>query len=281
MESDHRFPTMLLTFLIENTLLNIDAFVVRNLTLTQAQVFVPLIEQFAGGNNGTLDWLHAKLTDIQALHHSNFNLTVQAKLTIGATNQETFMHASHLTDQEINHIALAHAAKLREDLLAKRQAAIMEEEMTDAGKAEPASRTVNLKLSVCAEPAAGKTSLLLFLLDKLADAGLMSSADTKTITLDPHLFISSTRIDNTDKVETLTLDLDLGLITPTGEVPGKPRLSDNAYLDGTFAIERSLLSATPYPVDVLLAALRTPMEEAFATGFAGWIDELNCKVRLV
>ena len=93
----------------------------------------------------------------------------------------------------------------------------IEEEMTDAGKETPApsapSKMVTFSLAVSAEPMRGKTLLLLFLLDALADAGLLTARDTREATLDPQGFIITRRSSNEDYVECLELDIDLnGLI---------------------------------------------------------------------
>lgn len=199
------------------------------------------------------------------------------------------MNYAALTDQDIDRLSrnsfepaftfmALHRMKRRAEI--RRAHAAIEEETTDAGKAEPQSRVVTLKLSVNAAPAVGKTSLLLFLLDRIADAGLMSVGDTKAITLDPMGYLASARIDNTSDVESLVLDLDLGMISPTGNAPDTPRQSDASYLDGDFQISRTELNAARFPTDYVLSSLRAPIEAAFELGFGKAIEELVFKVRV-
>lgn len=88
----------------------------------------------------------------------------------------------------------------------------IEQDMTDADKATP-SKMVTFSIAVSTEPMRGKTLLLLFLLDALADAGLLSSRDTRDATIDPQGFINVKRSADEEFVECLELDLDLnGLI---------------------------------------------------------------------
>lgn len=89
----------------------------------------------------------------------------------------------------------------------------IEQEMTDADKATPSTKMVGFSIAVSSEPMRGKTLLLLFLLDALADAGLLSSRDTRDATIDPQGFINVKRSTDEEFVECLELDLDLnGLI---------------------------------------------------------------------
>jgi hypothetical protein len=89
----------------------------------------------------------------------------------------------------------------------------IEEDMTDANKATVHPKMVTFSLAVSAEPMRGKTLLLLFLIDALADAGLLSSRDTRDATIDLQGFIQCRRTDDDEFVECLELDIDLnGLI---------------------------------------------------------------------
>ena len=85
----------------------------------------------------------------------------------------------------------------------------LEMEQSDAGKADQ-PKTVSMSLSVCAGQFQGKTTLLLFLLESLADAGILTYADTKKFTEDPWQFLDLSRAINDAGSETLVLDLDLG-----------------------------------------------------------------------
>lgn len=88
-------------------------------------------------------------------------------------------------------------------------AEILEMEQSDAGKADQ-PKTVSMTLSVCAGQFQGKTTLLLFLLESLADAGILTYDDTKKFTEDPWRFLDLSRAINDAGSETLVLDLDLG-----------------------------------------------------------------------
>jgi hypothetical protein len=81
----------------------------------------------------------------------------------------------------------------------------IEQDMTDAGKATTRSFTV----AIAADRMVGKTTLMLFLLNALADAGMLSAEATKRFTENPMRYIMVERLDNEEHVETISLDLDL------------------------------------------------------------------------
>lgn len=161
------------------------------------------------------------------------------------------MDIATATDQDIEEYCLYFAHKMRDDLRAKRHEAIVkkdrearhaamrelearhkaiEEEMTDARKAEGFSpdarrfpteaqldntrqpRMVSLSIAVSTDKLCGKTSLLLMILDMLADAGALSAADTRYMTTNIADFFRSKRRVNDENVEVLELDLDLNVL---------------------------------------------------------------------
>jgi len=132
---------------------------------------------------------------------------------------------------------------MREAALENRFAAV-EEEMTDASKADDFSPNacrfpteaqleiarkkqeeqsrqqqyarregmVGVSIAVSTDRMCGKTSLLLMILDMLADAGALSAADTRFLTNNGERFFHYKRCINEDNVEVLDLDLDLNVL---------------------------------------------------------------------
>lgn len=127
------------------------------------------------------------------------------------------MSAAHLTDAEIDRLATGPYAELIRNAIRRQRhmeqqeiaAQQAEEAMSDAGKADD-SNYRSLTLAVSGERAAGKTTLLMFLLDAMADAGLLRPDSTKALTEDPLRFLGMVRNSNEEHVECIDLDLDLG-----------------------------------------------------------------------
>lgn len=77
-----------------------------------------------------------------------------------------------------------------------------------------------LTLAVAGDQAAGKTTLLIFLIEAMADAGMLSVDATRRLTMDPKRFLfaefreSERRggTPNESDVETITLDVDLNVL---------------------------------------------------------------------
>lgn len=133
------------------------------------------------------------------------------------------MNVPYLTDQDIEDCCKQAVDKLRDDLIRERfelmrqhaledRCASIEEEMTDAGKSD--ERLVKFTISVNAAPMLGKTTVLLSLLEALADNGHLSVNSTYNYTLNPERFFIISRIENTDTRETLELDIDLNSFFP-------------------------------------------------------------------
>lgn len=133
------------------------------------------------------------------------------------------MNVPYLTDQDIEDCCKQAADKLRDDLIRERfelmrqhaledRCASIEEEMTDAGKAD--ERCVKITLSVNAKPLLGKTVVLIALLEALAANGHLSVNSTCDYTLNPDRFFIGARVENTDTRETLELDIDLNSFFP-------------------------------------------------------------------
>lgn len=135
------------------------------------------------------------------------------------------MNVAELTDEDIETLCLGktYGDKLRDDLRAQRfearyelsrQAALeahfaaIEDEMTDARQ----PKMVEVALAISADRMAGKTSLLLFLLDAMADAGLLSVKATKAATENPLMFLGMSRSVNDDLVEVIDIDIDLNAL---------------------------------------------------------------------
>lgn len=118
------------------------------------------------------------------------------------------------SDAEIDAIVMANAEEQRKQLIAEREAAIqaafeaLEEQMTDANKATETEQD-RFTITVAGAQASGKTTLLLFLLDALADAGMLSGPATKALTADPADFLYNNLTTNEKHYETVDLDLDL------------------------------------------------------------------------
>jgi hypothetical protein len=159
------------------------------------------------------------------------------------------MDIATFTDQDIDNYCESHVAIMRDELWAQRYAArykamldaslenrfaTIEEEMTDACKAVDfpphASRfptkaqlakarqpqMVGVSIAVSAAKLQGKTSLLLMILDMLADAGALSVEETRWMTNNIGDFVHCKRGINEEVVETLDLDLDLNVLYEMG-----------------------------------------------------------------
>jgi hypothetical protein len=153
------------------------------------------------------------------------------------------MDIASLTDQDIEDLCRGkpYGDKMRDDLRAQRFAARerayyepfwmeIEEEMTDANKADDfpphaspfptkaqllnarEPRMVGLSIAVSADKMSGKTSLLIMILDMLADAGALSVEDTRYITNNIGDFFHTKWCINDELVEVLDLDLDLNVL---------------------------------------------------------------------
>jgi hypothetical protein len=63
-------------------------------------------------------------------------------------------------------------------------------------------------ITVVGEAATGKTTILDLILSTLADNGLLTVGDTKRYTEHPRSFMAHTRIDNTDSMESIDIEID-------------------------------------------------------------------------
>ena len=147
------------------------------------------------------------------------------------------------TDAEIDAIVMADMEEHRRKLVADRDAAMaaafgaIEEQMTDANKAD-AARPANFNITIHGGQAAGKTTLLLFLLDALADAGVMTAHDTKRYTADPTRFLYHAYETNEATCEAVNLDLALfDLINDRIE---KPSTTEGEHLIGKLTYDEAL-----------------------------------------
>lgn len=114
------------------------------------------------------------------------------------------------------------------------------------------NRKVGLSLAVAGDAAAGKTSLLIFLLEAMADAGLLDEAATKAITINPARYISTTRSTNDQHVEVIDIDLDLdALLVESGIVDAIVNAPQIAEFD--FYVDAALLDRFGWKSEVWLA----------------------------
>lgn len=154
------------------------------------------------------------------------------------------MDIAAFTDQDIEDYCHAQVNKMRDDLWAQRYAArykamleaslenrfaAIEEEMTDADKAEDfpphaspfpteaqrkniQQQKAGISIAIAANQMSGKTTLLLMILEMLADAGALSVSDTRHITSNLGHFLMTKRYVDEDNVEVIDLDIDLNAL---------------------------------------------------------------------
>jgi hypothetical protein len=147
------------------------------------------------------------------------------------------MSYANLTDHEIETLCFENSLSMeaRGKLYAQRERdrsveaalASIEEEMTDACEAESfpphaspfpteaqllnvrRQRKVDMSIAVAADKMSGKTTLLMMIMEMLADAGALPVADTRHITHNMGDYLMSKRYVDQDNVEVIDLDLDL------------------------------------------------------------------------
>jgi len=82
-----------------------------------------------------------------------------------------------------------------------------------------APKITGLSLAVSGDQGAGKTSALIFLIDALADAGILSVQDTRKVTSNIWMFLNEVRSDNEHNVEVIDLNIDLdALLDASGTI---------------------------------------------------------------